>query len=108
MQGTVAAQLKCAIQMDTLGRYCYSHSTGQYQYRDVCTVVPLGMIDDIAGVAECNTNSLILNSIINAKIESMMKKKDCEVYLGEIISSSGSNEKNIIKAWGLLAKYFPH
>jgi hypothetical protein len=70
MQGTVPAPLKCAVQMDTLGRYCYAYSTGLYQYRDACTVPPLGMIDDIAGVAECNENSVILNSIVNAKIES--------------------------------------
>ena len=41
MQGTVPAPLKCAVQMDTLGKYSYANSTGQYQYRDVCTVVPL-------------------------------------------------------------------
>ena len=28
------------------------------------------MIDHVAGVSECNENSVILNSIINAKIES--------------------------------------
>ena len=125
MQGTVPAPLKCAIQMDTLGRYCYSHCTGQYQYRDVCTVVPLGMIDDIAAVAECNSNSLILNSIINAKIEAKKlqfnltkcfnmhigpNKDNCEhlvvhdtpmlstdkqKYLGDYISSSGYNNDNL-------------
>ena len=56
MQGTVPAPLKCAVQMDTLGRYCYSYSTGLYQYRDSCTVAPLGIIDDVAGVSECNEN----------------------------------------------------
>ena len=62
MQGTVPALLKCAIQMDTIGRYCYSNDTGLYNYRDSCY-----MIDDIAGVSECNSNSLILNTIINSK-----------------------------------------
>ena len=68
MQGTVPAPLKCAVQMDTLGRYCYSYSTGLYQYRDACTVVPWGMIDDVAGVSECSENSVILNSIVNPKL----------------------------------------
>ena len=49
MQGTVPAPLKCAVQMDTLGRYCYTNSTGLYQYKDDCSVPALGMIDDIAG-----------------------------------------------------------
>ena len=69
MQGTVTAPIKCAIQVDTLGRYCYKYSTGLYLYKNACTIPPLGMIDDIAGVATCNDDSVILNSIINTKIE---------------------------------------
>ena len=69
MQGTVPAPLKCAVQMDTLGKYCYTYNTGLYVYRDACYVPPLGMIDDVAGIAHCKTNSIILNAIINAKIE---------------------------------------
>ena len=125
MQGTVPAPLKCAVQMDTLGRYCYSYSTGLYQYRDACTVVPLGMIDDVAGVSECSEKSVILNSIINAKIESKklqfnltkcvnmhigpnkhncrklkvheteMLSTDKQKYLGDYISNTGYNNVNI-------------
>ena len=69
MQGTVPAPLKCAVQVDTLGRDMYMYSTGLYQYRDMCSVPVLGMIDDLAGVSDCSENSVILNSIINAKIE---------------------------------------
>ena len=59
MQGTVPAPLKCAVQIDTLGRDCYMYSTGLYQYKDACSVPALGMIDDIAGVSECNANSVV-------------------------------------------------
>ena len=69
MQGTVPAPLKCAVQMDTLGKYSYTFNTGLYQYKDMCNIPSLGMIDDIAGVANCQEKSVILNSIINAKIE---------------------------------------
>ena len=41
-----------------------------YYYKDVCGVPPLGMIDDISGIAKCQEQSVILNAIINAKIES--------------------------------------
>ena len=125
MQGTVPAPLKCAVQMDTLGRYCYSNNTGLYQHRDACSVPPLGMIDDIAGVSECSANSVVLNSIINGKIESKklefnfkkcvnmhigpnaehcpklmvhegeMLKTKTQKYLGDWISSSGYNDVNI-------------
>ena len=70
IQGTVPAPLKCAVQIDTLGKYCYTYNTGCYVYRDACYVPPLGMIDDIASIAQCKDNSIILNAIVNAKIES--------------------------------------
>ena len=38
MQGTVPAPLKCAVQMDTLGKYSYTFNTGLYQYKDMCDV----------------------------------------------------------------------
>ena len=69
MQGTVPAPLKCAVQIDTLGKYSYTFNTGLYQYKDMCAVPSLSMIDDIAGIANCKENSVILNAIINAKIE---------------------------------------
>ena len=125
MQGTVPAPLKCAVQMDTLGRYSYAYNTGLYQYRDGCCIPTLGMIDDLAGVTECNEDSITLNSVINFKVESKKlefnwkkcvnmhigpKKNNCkklrihedqmlssekQVYLGDTISSTGYNDENI-------------
>ena len=125
MQGTVPAPLKCAVQMDTLGRDCYKCNTGLYWYRDSCAVPPLGMIDDIAGIAECKDDSIVLNAIVNAKIESkklqfnltkcvnmhigpnkencqhlrihetQMLRTDTQKYLGDLISSSGNCDENI-------------
>ena len=51
MQGTVTAPLKCSVQIDTLGRDCYTSGRGLYQYRGTCSVPPLGFIDDVAGVS---------------------------------------------------------
>ena len=59
MQGTVPAPLKCSVQMDTIGRYSYANNTGLYHYRDACCIPALGMIDDISGVSECNSDSII-------------------------------------------------
>ena len=125
MQGTVPAPLKCAAQIDTLGRYCYTFNTGCYLYRNACNVPPLGMIDDLAAVSQCNSNSIVLNSIINAKIETkklefnskkcfnmhigrnknkcenlkihekQMLSTDKQKYLGDMICSSGNNNANI-------------
>ena len=83
------------------------------------------MIDDIAAISECQDNSIILNSIINAKIETKKlefntkkcfnmhvgpNKSKCSIlkihreemmktseqkYLGDIVSSFGTNNSNI-------------
>ena len=125
MQGTVPAPLKCAVQVETLGRYCYTYDTGIFYYKDACAVPPLGMIDDIAGVAKCQDSSVVLNAIINSKIESkklefnmkkcfnmhvgpnsqncpalkihenQMKATNTQLYLGDVISSLGNNSENI-------------
>ena len=125
MQGTVPAPIKCAVQIDTLGRYCYTYNTGCYIYKSACNIPPLGMIDDIAAISECGDKSIVLNSIINAKIETKKlqfklkkslnmhigdNKSRCESlkihdeemlttteqrYLGDLVSSTGNNNSNI-------------
>ena len=45
MQGTVPAPLKCAGQMDALGRKCYSDEKYLYEYNGCCSVPMLVMID---------------------------------------------------------------
>ena len=125
MQGTVTAPLKCSVLVDTIGRYCYTYSTGLYFYRNASAIPPLGMIDDVAGIANCNDDSIVLNTIVNTRIEAKKLEfnlKKCvnmhigpdsekcqtlrahgtrmenvvnQLYLGDIISNSGSNEENI-------------
>merc|ERR1712240_769704 len=47
MQGTKFSNIKCSIQMDTLGKECYSSGEGLFLYKNAINVLPLGMIDDI-------------------------------------------------------------
>ena len=63
MQGTVTAPLKCSVTVDSIGRYCYTYSTGLYLYRNACAIPPLGMIDDVAGIAKCNDDSVVCRSV---------------------------------------------
>ena len=124
MQGTKFSNIKCSVQVDTLGRECYTSGEGLFLYKNSVYVPPLGMIDDIASFALSGSDAVISNAIINAKIESKklefgpakcytihlgkekesqnlkvhdfaMKVKDYETYLGDIISKTGSNDKNI-------------
>ena len=127
MQGTVMGPIKCSVQLDTLGRDCYERQEGLYLYNDCVAVPPLQMIDDLASFSTCSPQSLITNAIINGKIEAKklefgptkcynihigdqeiccdglkvheesIQKKNHETYLGDVISGSASNEKNIEK-----------
>ena len=69
LQGSVFGPLKCSIQVDTLGRDCLKRDVGLYLYKNVISVPPLAMIDDILGVTNCNEEAIELNSIVNVKIE---------------------------------------
>ena len=49
MQGTKFSNIKCSIQMDTIGKDCYSSGDGDglFLFKSDVYVPPLGMIDDI-------------------------------------------------------------
>ena len=69
MQGTVLAPLKCSATIDTIGKEALidMHSS-LYKYKKCVTIPPLSMIDDILAISECSTESLKMNSMIEAKI----------------------------------------
>ena len=69
LQGSVFGPLKCSVQVDTLGRDCLQRDVGLYLYKNVISVPPLAMIDDILGITNCNEEAIELNSIVNVKIE---------------------------------------
>ena len=125
MQGTKFSNIKCSIQIDTLGKECYTSGENLFLYKKAVYVPPLGMIDDIASFALSGPDAIKMNTIINAKIESkklqfgptkcynihigkqkethlilkahndILKVKEYETYLGDIIMRTGSNENNI-------------
>ena len=125
MQGTVMGPIKCSVQLDTLGRDCYERQEGLFIYNGCVSVPPLEMIDGVATFAHCGPQSIVMNAIVNAKIESKkpqfgpnkcfnihigseliccdglkvheecIQQREFETYLGDVICSSGSNKKNI-------------
>ena len=125
MQGTVPAPLKCAAQMDGLGKKFYTSKKYLYQYNDSCYVPCLGMIDDTFIASRCGLQSVQVNALINTFIEGkklyfttkcfvmhlgpkangcpqlkvhseQMRQTSKEKYLGDIISVKG-NIDNIEK-----------
>ena len=67
-QGTVMGPIKCSNQMDSIPRECLRDQVELFKYRNVISIPPLGMIDDLGAIAKCGPDSVILNAIINAKI----------------------------------------
>ena len=70
MQGTLPAPLKCAGQMDALGRRCYSDEKYLYRYNGCFSVPILGMIDDTFAATQCGIQSVQMNALINTFIKS--------------------------------------
>ena len=70
MQGTVPAPLKCAGQMDALGRKCYTEEDYLYTYNGSCYVPTMGFIDDTFAASRCGAQSVMMNAVINTFIES--------------------------------------
>ena len=118
MQGTKFSNLKCSVQIDTLGKECYTSGEGLFLYKNCVYVPPMGMIDDIASFALSGPEAIKTNAIINAKIETKklkfgpakcynihlgndeeqqllkvhdyaMNVKEYETYLGDVICKSG-------------------
>ena len=119
MQGTKFSNIKCSIQVDILGKDCYTSGEGLFLYKNRVYVPPLGIIDDIASFALSGPDAIKTNAIINSKIESkklkfgpskchnihfgkledtysmlkvdsdIMNVKDYETYLGDIICKTG-------------------
>ena len=92
MQGTNFSNIKCSIQIDTLGKECYTSGENLFLYKKAVYVPPLGMIDDIASFALSGPDAIKMNAIINAKIES----KNCNLDQLSVITFISGNKKRHI------------
>ena len=91
MQGGVFGPIKCSVQVDTIGKECIENEKHLYKYKDSVGIPPLGMVDDLIAVAECGTESLLLNSFINAKTN--VKKLQFGIYKCNKIHIRANNQK---------------
>ena len=59
--------------MDSIARECLmDNNVERFRYRRGVSIPPLGMIDDLATVTYCGSDSVTMNALINAKVS--MKK----------------------------------
>ena len=68
-QGGTWGPILCSNSIDTLGKQIWKTDEMIYMYKKTVRILPLAMVDDIMAVSLCGTNSLLLNTYINTKIE---------------------------------------
>ena len=125
MQGTVLTSIKCAVQIDTLGKDCLKDKKSQdilYKYLGAVPIPPLSMVDDILTVSEAGIKSIKMNAAVQSKMDvkklelgkemnigdkneiitpklkihdEEMKTSTREKYLGDIISSDCKIDETI-------------
>ena len=67
LQGDVFGPLECSVLVDTFGKECLEQEKYLYMYKGEVGIPPLAMVDDLITVANCGTESVIMNSYLNAK-----------------------------------------
>ena len=68
-QGGTWGSLLCSNHIDAFGRNCRNTGSNTYSYKNQVMVLPLAMVDDLLGVANCGLDSLNLNTFINTQVE---------------------------------------
>ena len=76
----------CTGTKDKIGQEAYKTGSTLYTYKGLVSLPPLGMVDDVLGIAKCGTESIKLNSIIESKISTkrleMEHNKCFQIHVG--------------------------
>ena len=74
MQGTVLSNIKCSVQIDSLGKDCITENKGLYKYKGCISIPPLAMVDDVVTISSCGSDSVKVNAIVQAKVQTKQLK----------------------------------
>ena len=100
MQGTVWGSLFCTATMDKLGKLIYENEELMYKYKNAVNIPSLGMVDDILSIQKCSTDTVKINAVINAFIESkkltLSKSKCNRIHISKRANKS-VNECHVVK-----------
>ena len=69
MQGTVLSNIKCSVQVHSLGQGCITENKGIFKYKGCTSIPPLSMVDDIITINNCVVDSITVNGIVQGKVE---------------------------------------
>ena len=97
MQGTVWASLCCTTSMEKLGKHVYAHEDLVYKYKENVDIPCLGMIDDILVIQNCSNNSVKINSVVNAFVETKKLRLSKEKCHKIHIQKNNKHEENCKK-----------
>ena len=64
MQGTVLSNIKCSVQIDSLGQDCITENKGIFKYKGCISIPPLSMVDDVITISNCGAESVMANGIV--------------------------------------------
>ena len=87
MQGTVLTPIKCAIQIDTLGKEVLKEDGEKlYKYKGCVKIPPMALIDDILTITECGIDSILMNAAVQSKVNNkrliLGKDKCSKMHVG--------------------------
>ena len=87
MQGTVLTPIKCAIQIDTLGKEVLKEDGDKlYKYKGCVKIPPMALIDDILTITECGIDSILMNAAVQSKVNNkrliLGKDKCSKMHVG--------------------------
>jgi len=69
LQGESFGPLLASNQLDTIGKESKRDGENLYMFQGQVPISVLEMVDDTLGIAECGVDSIVLNSVINTKVE---------------------------------------
>ena len=67
MQGDVWGSPACSVSVDSIGKECIQEHKYLYHYKNIVSIPPLAMIDDVLGIGECGPASVQQNTFVNYK-----------------------------------------
>ena len=98
MQGTVWGSLFCTVSMDKLGQHVYSNEELLYKYKGEIEIPSLGMVDDIMTIQKCSEDSVRINAVVNAFVETKkltLSSKKCHKI--HIQKKSNQQQRDCLK-----------
>ena len=74
MQGKKWGTSACTSRLDKLGQKAYKEQKLLYKYKGEVPIPPLEMVDDVLTLAKCQNDATIINSVVNAFMETKKLK----------------------------------